>query len=113
MKNFLDKIPVWMASKISIFIYLFLFFYLVIFAVICVVVPDISHWTPTANAQLVLGNYTNVLSALGASIAAGGGVMIHSKVKDLHQKHDELHEKHEKLQHTIDRLHEKLDKISK
>jgi cell division protein FtsB len=112
MKKFLDKIPVWMASKTSIFIYLFLFFYLVIFAILCVTVPGISHWTPSANSQLVLGNYTNVLSALGASIAAGAGVVIHTKVKDLHEKHDELHKKHEKLHHTIDKLHEKLDQLS-
>ena len=54
--------------------------------------------------QLVLGNYTNVLSALGASIAAGSGVFIHSKVKTLHQKH-------EKLQNSIDELHEKINKV--
>ena len=103
--NFLSKIPIWLSSKTSIFIYIFLFFYLVIFAIFCVVIPDISHLQPSNNAQLVLGNYTNVLSALGASIAAGGGVIIHSHVKVLHQKH-------EKLQKSIDELHEKLDKIS-
>ena len=103
--NFLGKIPVWLSSKISIFIYIFLFFYLVIFAVFCVIIPDISHLQPSANIQLVLGNYTNVLSALGASIAAGSGVIVHSTVKTLHKKH-------EKLQNSIDELHKKLDNVS-
>ena len=103
--NFLGKIPTWLSSKTSIFIYIFLFFYLVIFAVICVIIPDINHLQPSSNAQLVLGNYTNVLSALGASIAAGSGAIVHSKVKKIHQHH-------EKLQNSIDELHEKLNKIS-
>jgi hypothetical protein len=105
MKNFLGKIPVWLSSKTSIFIYIFLFFYLVIFGIIAVIIPDISHLRPTNETQLLLGNYTNVLSALGASIAAGGGVMIHSKVKELHDKHEKLHS-------AIDELHKKIEKLS-
>jgi hypothetical protein len=78
---------------------------LVIFGIVTVIVPEINHLRPSEDAQLLLGNYTNVLSALGASIAAGGGVMIHSKVK-------ELHDKHEKLHNAIEKLHEKLEKFS-
>lgn len=103
--EFLKKIPVWMSSKVSIFIYLFLFLYLVLFALICYVIPALNVYAPSQDTQLILGNYTNVLSALGASIAAGSGVAIHSKIKTLHANH-------EKLQETIDSLHHKLDKLA-
>ncbi|ULQ59164.1 hypothetical protein K7I13_11755 [Brucepastera parasyntrophica] len=56
--------------------------------------------------QLIMGNYTNVLSALGASIAAGTGAAVHTSVKKLHQKHDTL-------QQTIQALHEKIEKLEK
>lgn len=103
--NFLKKIPVWLSSKVSIFIYLFLFFYLVIFAIAALLLPSLQDLAPSQNVQLILGNYTNVLSALGASIAAGSGVAIHGKMKS-------LHESHQKLQDTIDELHKKVDKLS-
>lgn len=102
--NFLTKIPVWLSSKVSIFIYLFLFFYLVVFAILCFVIPSMKELAPSANAQLVLGNYTNVLSALGASIAAGSGVAIHTKIRSLHKKHEEL-------QDSIEELHKKMDRM--
>ncbi len=94
-----------LSSKVSIFIYLFLFCYLVIVALIAYAVPALSSMAPTQDAQLILGNYTNVLSALGASIAAGTGVAIHGKIKD-------LHEGHRKLQDRIEELHDKLDRMS-
>lgn len=62
MEKLLQKIPALLASKISIFIYLFLFFYLVIFAFITKVVPAVHSLSPDNNVQLILGNYTNVLS---------------------------------------------------
>jgi len=103
--TFLEKIPIWLSSKTSIMIYMFLFFYLVVFALLSIVIPDINHLQPTATVQLILGNYTNVLSALGASIAAGGGVIIGSHVKKLHQKNEVLHK-------TVIDLHKKMDEIS-
>ena len=105
INKFLGKIPQWLSSKVSIFIYLFLFFYLVIFAFLCFIVPSMHGLAPSESAQLVLGNYTNVLSALGASIAAGSGVAIHSKINT-------LHESHQKLQNRIEELHDKIDKLS-
>lgn len=104
INKLLAKIPEWLSSKISIFIYLFLFFYLVVFAIISLIFPSLKDMAPSANLQLILGNYTNVLSALGASIAAGSGVAIHSKIKKLHQGH-------EQLQDRVDELHKKLDKV--
>ncbi len=104
MNKFLGKIPKWLSSRVSIFIYIFLFAYLVIFAVICFVIPGMSDMGPSSDVQLILGNYTNVLSALGASIAAGSGVAIHSRVK-------KMHENHENLRRSVDELHSKLDKL--
>ena len=105
MNNFLNKIPKLISSKVSIFIYLFLFCYLVIFAIVCLIIPSLDIFAPSEEMQLILGNYTNVLSALGASIAAGSGVFIHSKMKT-------LHDNHQKLQETMDELHKKIDKLS-
>ena len=101
----LEKVPSLISSKASIILYIFLFFYLVVFALLCIVFPFLGDFIPSDRVQLILGNYTNVLSALGASIAAGSGVLIHEKVKTMHENHKNLHKK-------IDQLHEKIDKLS-
>lgn len=108
MNLFLQKIPAILSSKISILIYLFLFFYLVIWALLGEVVPLLKPYEPTDTAQLILGNYTNVLSALGASIAAGTGAAIHTHVKTLHKSHDELMQSVSDLHKKIDMLEQKL-----
>ena len=102
--NWLFKIPALLSCKTSIFIYLFLFFYLVVFPVICAVIPFFRSLAPSDMEQLILGNYTNVLSALGASIAAGSGVTVHHKIKEAHQNHDHL-------QKSVNELHQKLDEL--
>ena len=106
MKKILDRLPAILSSRASIFIYLFLFFYLVVYALICAMIPPLSNYAPSSNVQLVMGNYTNVLSALGASIAAGTGVAAHANIKKLHEKHD-------RLQSAIDSLHQKIDQMKK
>ena len=103
-KAFLQRIPALLASTASIAIYLFLFVYLVIYALLSAVVPALQPYQPSSSMQLVMGNYTNVLSALGASIAAGTGAAMHGSIKKLHKRHDELHK-------TIATLHEKLDRL--
>ncbi|HEY0222199.1 hypothetical protein [Lactovum miscens] len=130
MKKFLDKIPVVLSSDISIFIFLFLFVYLFLIGVIGLFVPALA---PSSNMQLVLGNYTNVTSALGAAISAGAATAAHTSVKRLHIKNDELQEsmrnlhkkndrlndsinelqdKHDKVHESLENLHKKIDKIS-
>lgn len=104
ISNLLGKLPAILSSNVSIFIYLFLFFYLVLYALVCGLIPALSGYAPSEGVQLIMGNYTNVLSALGASIAAGAGAAIHNSVKSLHAKHDSLRE-------TIEQLHEKIDKL--
>ena len=105
MKAFLQKIPVILSSTASIAIYLFLFFYLVIYALACAVVPALHDYQPSSSMQLIMGNYTNVLSALGASIAAGTGTALHGSIKKLHKRHDEL-------ERLIAELHSKADRLS-
>lgn len=75
------------------------------YALICALVPALTAYGPSATMQLIMGNYTNVLSALGASIAAGAGVAAHKSIKAMHTKHDAM-------QKTIDALHEKLDRLN-
>ena len=104
IKKVLDGIPRLLSSNISIFIYVFLFFYLVIWALLAKLVPILYATAPSSDSQLILGNYTNVLSALGASIAAGAGAQVHRSMKQLHDKHDELHQ-------VVQELHSKLDAV--
>jgi methylthioribose-1-phosphate isomerase len=79
------------------------------------VIPALNPFEPGDDAQLVLGNYTNVLSALGASIAAGSGVAIHNKVKNLNKStgefHDYFDEKHRKMQESFDTQQQKMQEL--
>ncbi|MDR2512031.1 MAG: hypothetical protein LBC89_06220 [Bacteroidales bacterium] len=79
MNNFLNKILQWLSSKVSIWIYVLLFVYLVIFTVVTLLLPALHHLAPSENAQLVLGNYTKVLSVLSASVVAVTGTALHKK----------------------------------
>lgn len=108
MEKLLQKIPALLASKISIFIYLFLFFYLVIFAFITKVVPAVHSLSPDNNVQLILGNYTNVLSAVGASIAAGNGVVVRSRMDKMQRRYEDMHQE---LTDKIAELHVKLEHL--
>ncbi|EOI01971.1 hypothetical protein UAY_01380 [Enterococcus moraviensis ATCC BAA-383] len=108
VNQFLTRIPALLSSKLSIFIYLFLFLYLVIFAVLTMWIPFLKNVQPSADVQLILGNYTNVLSALGASLAAGSGTLIHHSLSTLHKKHDTMQDE---LKKTIAELHEKIDRL--
>ncbi len=103
-QSFLKRIPSLLASPVSIFIYVFLFFYLVIFSLAALLLPVLQPYQPSSSMQLILGNYTNVLSALGASIAAGTTTVTHASLKKLHQKHDEL-------QKSLVLLHQKIDAL--
>ena len=101
--KFLTRIPALLSSQVSVFIFIFLFVYLFIFGLIGLAVKSLE---PSANAQLVFGNYTNVLSALGAALAAGSGAKHTQSLKELHIRHDEL-------QTTLQALHDKIDKLSR
>ena len=100
--KFLQAIPRILASTVSIFIFIFLFIYLVLFGIVGLFIDWLA---PTANMQLILGNYTNVTSALGAAIAAGASTQHLTQVRKLNRKHEEL----KKL--VVD-LHSKIDNLN-
>lgn len=103
INSLLKKIPDALSSQVSVFIFIFLFVYLFLFGLLGLV---IKSFEPSSSSQLIFGNYTNVLSALGASLAAGSGSKHSKALKQLHAKHD-------KLQASVDDLHAKIDKLSK
>lgn len=102
--KFLAKIPVWLSSRISVFIFIFIFVYVVVFVLLAYIFPVLGKLTPSADAQNVAGNYIDILSALGASIAAGSGAAIHKKMTAHQKEHAKLHDK-------VDKLHEKIDAL--
>lgn len=73
------------------------------------IIPTIEGLKPTDATQLVLGNYTNVLSALGASIAVGTGVVVHTKVAQIQKNHETLKKPHDEMKDLLEKLHSKLD----
>ncbi|MFV0485113.1 MAG: hypothetical protein ACK5MU_02725 [Candidatus Saccharimonadales bacterium] len=97
-------ISVAISGKVSIAIYIGLFIYLVILPLIALI-PGLEFLMPSSTAMLVGGNYTNVLAALGASLAAGTGIVAVHHARKLHKKHVELEK-------SIKELHEKIDKLS-
>jgi hypothetical protein len=103
LQKLLAKIPAALSSMPSIFIFIFLFMYLFIFGAVGLFYKSIE---PSANVQLVFGNYTNVLSALGAALAAGAGSVHAKHLKELNKRHDDL-------KASVDDLHRKLDKLGK
>lgn len=73
---FLTSIPKVLSSKTSIIIFLLLFVYLVVFGIIGLL-PALKVLEPSNTAQLILGNYTNVLSALGAVLSLLASVLVY------------------------------------
>lgn len=103
MKKILDKIPALLSSPVAIVIYIMLFVYLVVFGFLGLI-PSLKFLQPSDDIQLILGNYTNVLSALGASIAAGAATSAHQHIKKVSQHHQELVERIKGLEDKIDKL---------
>lgn len=103
LQKVLAKIPSALSSMPSIFIFIFLFVYLFVFGAVGLFYKSLE---PSANVQLVFGNYTNVLSALGAALAAGAGTRHAKHLKELNDKHDQLTESVADLHRKIDRLSE-------
>jgi hypothetical protein len=70
----LGRLPYLLSSRPIILFGIVLFFYLFVFAGIATLLghPD----AVSANTQLILGNYTNVTSSVGAGIAAGASLTL-------------------------------------
>jgi hypothetical protein len=103
LHQLLAKIPAALASTPSVFIFIFLFVYLFGFGLVGLFIQKLE---PSANTQLVFGNYTNVLSALGAALAAGAGAKHTESFRKLHDKHD-------KIQTSLDDITARLDRLEK
>jgi len=95
----LAAIPGLLASKPMIVFYLVLFVYLVVLGLVGLIVPTVE---PSANIQLVLGNFTNVASALGASIAAGGTVHV---IREQAKHNDRQHQFREQVRAHLNLPH--------
>ncbi len=80
----LGFVPRLLASVTSRYIFVALFIYLV-------ALPILNLYTPTANAMLIGGNYTNVTGALGACIASAVGLDIRQSQQRRHAA-QRLHE---------------------
>ncbi len=78
----LGRLPALLSSKAVIFFGIFLFFYLFVFAGIATLLGHPS--AVSSNVQLILGNYTNVSSSVGAGIAAGTGVALVKRQRRTH-----------------------------
>jgi Na+/H+ antiporter NhaC len=87
--SLLKAVPRLLASAPAIVFLLLLFVYLVVIGLIGLFVPALE---PSATIQLVLGNYTNVTSALGASIAAGAGLTAVHELRTHRRKAHIFHE---------------------
>lgn len=86
----LAYVPLFIKSRTSIVIGVVLFAYLVVLGTIATLTGH-PAWVPD-NMQLILGNYTNVLSMVGASIAAAAADKANQTVKVAHEQHRRTHE---------------------
>ncbi len=94
VERVLDAVPRLLASKVHIGWLLVLFVWLI----------PIGIFFPTLapdHIQLILGNYTNVTSDMGACIAAGAGLAVRHQMRQhkqlierVHQLTQELHTHH-------------------
>lgn len=108
INSVLSAIPRALSSKPSIFIFIGLFVYLFGFGLLGLTFKSLE---PSARMQLILGNYTNVTSAAGASIAAGAGLTtvattatVLSHVRKNNKKYDELKRSHDEMRKLVDEI---------
>lgn len=109
INSFFAAIPRALSSRPSIFIFIGLFVYLFGFGLLGLV---FKSFEPSSRMQLILGNYTNVTSAAGASIAAGAGLTtvattatVLNHVRKNNKKYDELKQSHDEMRKLVDEIH--------
>ena len=83
MDRFLGKLPNVLSSKPVIIFGIILFCYLFLYAGIASLLGHAG--AVSANTQLILGNYTNVSSSVGAGIAAGAGLTLLKRQNRTHK----------------------------
>ncbi len=79
----LGRLPNVLSSKPVIAFGILLFFYLFVFAGIATLLGHPA--AVSANTQLILGNYTNVSSSVGAGIAAGASLTLITRQRKAHR----------------------------
>jgi hypothetical protein len=79
----LGRLPNLLSSRPVILFGIFLFFYLFIFAGIATLFGHPA--AVSTNTQLILGNYTNVSSSVGAGIAAGASLTLVKRQRHAHR----------------------------
>lgn len=92
LDRWLEEIPRALSSHVHVFFLMALGVYLVVLPLVGV--------TVSAKSELIGGNYTNVASALGASIAAGG--TLHLMRQSRRRQH--LEEERMRVMHEIHRM---------
>jgi hypothetical protein len=104
----LDAVPRLLAHKIHIGFLAVLGIWLIAVPLI----PGTEAFRPSATAELIGGNWTNVSSAIGACIAAGAGLAVHRAVQHhrraaetMHRLVADLHQAH--LPHLYNEHNEK------
>jgi hypothetical protein len=90
MDKVLGRLPNLLSSKPVIMFGILLFFYLFIFAGIASLLGHSG--LVSANTQLILGNYTNVSSSVGAGIAAGASLTLVKRQRRAHKVMVAAHE---------------------
>jgi uncharacterized membrane protein YgcG len=83
MDRILGKLPNVLSSKPVIIFGIILFCYLFLYAGIASLLGHAG--AVSANTQLILGNYTNVSSSVGAGIAAGAGLTLLKRQNKTHR----------------------------
>jgi hypothetical protein len=83
MDRLLGKLPNVLSSKPVIIFGIILFCYLFLYAGISSLLGHAG--AVSANTQLILGNYTNVSSSVGAGIAAGAGLTLLKRQNRTHR----------------------------
>jgi hypothetical protein len=103
----LGKLPNLLSSRPVILFGILLFFYLFIFAGIATLAGHPG--AVSTNTQLILGNYTNVSSSVGAGIAAGASLTLVKHQRRAHRialaAHDAAFEARAFAQETHQLLH--------
>lgn len=79
----LGRLPNLLSSRPVILFGIFLFFYLFVFAGLATVFGHPA--AVSTNVQLILGNYTNVSSSVGAGIAAGASLTLVKRQRGAHR----------------------------
>ncbi|MEO8887824.1 MAG: hypothetical protein ABI429_00795 [Jatrophihabitantaceae bacterium] len=85
----LGRLPNLLSSKPVIVFGILLFFYLFVFAGLATLLGHPA--AVSTNIQLILGNYTNVSSSVGAGIAAGASLTLVKKQRHAHRLAEAAH----------------------